>query len=136
MVGQGIALSLCALSTLKTASSRPICSIFVWMVFVNREPVADSGRSVAVIPFEVGQGFRLKWGGIPVGSGAFSGHNGIVPHCHRNRAPVAGIGSEYKMALVIQGTMFPFGKKENMCQKRDYPCAKYERSYAYTLKAN
>ena len=34
---------------------------------------ADSGRSGALIPIEVGQSFRSKWGAVPAGSGALFG---------------------------------------------------------------
>ena len=36
-------------------------------------PDADSGRSGALIPFEVGQHSAAMWGRIPLGSGALFG---------------------------------------------------------------
>jgi hypothetical protein len=55
-----------------------------WLAVIGALVVADSGRSGALIPFEVGQRSVAMWGRIPLGSGALF-------RLQRNRAPLAGI---------------------------------------------
>jgi ferredoxin len=49
----------------------PVCPVSA--IFALDDLPADSGRSGALIPIEVGQSFRSKWGAVPAGSGALFG---------------------------------------------------------------